>query len=74
VHFVVGLLPGGPVDTVARIVSDWLSQQLGQPFVVESRAGSGGMILGLERQIGTKTSRARKVSLFLRGRASAERR
>jgi tripartite-type tricarboxylate transporter receptor subunit TctC len=44
VHFVVGFLPGGPVDTVARIMSDWLSQQLGQAFVVENRAGSGGMI------------------------------
>jgi tripartite-type tricarboxylate transporter receptor subunit TctC len=44
VHFIVGFPAGGPVDTVARIMGDWLSQQLGQPFVIENRAGSGGMI------------------------------
>lgn len=44
VHFIVGFPPGGAVDTVARIMGDWLSQRLGQAFVIENRAGSGGMI------------------------------
>ena len=44
VHFVVGFTAGGPNDTVARILSEWLSDHLGQQFVVENRAGSGGMI------------------------------
>lgn len=44
VHFIVGFTAGGPTDIVARIVSEWLSDHLGQQFVVENRAGSGGMI------------------------------
>jgi tripartite-type tricarboxylate transporter receptor subunit TctC len=44
VHFVVGFTAGGPNDIVARILSEWLSDYLGQQFVVENRAGSGGMI------------------------------
>ena len=44
VHFVVGFTAGGPNDIVARILSEWLSDHLGQQFVVENRAGSGGMI------------------------------
>ena len=35
---------GGPVDIVARIMSQWLSEHFGQQFVVENRAGSGGNI------------------------------
>jgi tripartite-type tricarboxylate transporter receptor subunit TctC len=44
VHFVVGFTAGGPNDIVARILSEWLSDYLGQQFIVENRAGSGGMI------------------------------
>ena len=44
VHFIVGFTAGGPTDIVARIMSEWLSDHLGQQFVVENRAGSGGMI------------------------------
>jgi tripartite-type tricarboxylate transporter receptor subunit TctC len=44
VHWLVGFAAGGPVDLVARIMSDWLSDHLGQQFVVENRAGSGGNI------------------------------
>ncbi|MBV9236489.1 MAG: tripartite tricarboxylate transporter substrate binding protein [Xanthobacteraceae bacterium] len=44
VHFIVGFTAGGPTDIVARIVGEWLSDHLGQQFVVENRAGSGGMI------------------------------
>jgi Uncharacterized protein conserved in bacteria len=38
VHFVVGFTAGGPNDIVARILSEWLSDHLGQQFVVENRA------------------------------------
>ena len=44
VRFINGFAAGGPVDTVARIMADALSQHLGQQFVVENRPGSGGNI------------------------------
>jgi tripartite-type tricarboxylate transporter receptor subunit TctC len=36
--------PGGPVDVVARITANYLQNKLGQPFVVENRAGAGNTI------------------------------
>ena len=42
VRWLIGFAAGGPVDIVARIMSQWLSEHLGQQFVVENRAGSGG--------------------------------
>jgi tripartite-type tricarboxylate transporter receptor subunit TctC len=44
VRWLIGFPPGGPVDTVARIMGQALSERLGQQFVVENRAGSGGNI------------------------------
>ena len=44
VRWLIGFAAGGPVDTVARILSQWLSDRLGQQFVVENRTGSGGNI------------------------------
>src|ERR1700727_949864 len=44
VHWLIGFAAGGPVDVVARIMSQWLSERLGQQFVVENRAGSRGNI------------------------------
>ena len=44
VHFVVGFAAGGPNDIVARVMGEWLSNHLGQQFVIENRVGSGGMI------------------------------
>ncbi|MCK1679191.1 tripartite tricarboxylate transporter substrate binding protein [Bradyrhizobium sp. 147] len=44
VKIMVGFSAGGPVDVVARIIGDRLSNKLGQPFVVENRAGANGMI------------------------------
>ncbi|MCP3391383.1 tripartite tricarboxylate transporter substrate binding protein [Bradyrhizobium sp. CCGB12] len=45
VKIMVGFSAGGPVDVVARIIGDRLSNKLGQPFVVENRAGANGMIV-----------------------------
>ncbi|HEV7717805.1 MAG TPA: tripartite tricarboxylate transporter substrate binding protein [Arsenicitalea sp.] len=42
VRWLIGFTAGGPVDIVARIMSQWLSEKFGQQFVVENRAGSGG--------------------------------
>jgi tripartite-type tricarboxylate transporter receptor subunit TctC len=44
VHFIAAFAAGGPVDIVARVMADWFSADLGQQFVVENRAGSGGNI------------------------------
>jgi tripartite-type tricarboxylate transporter receptor subunit TctC len=44
VRWLIGFPAGGPVDTVARIMSQSLSEHFGQQFVVENRAGSGGNI------------------------------
>lgn len=44
----VGLAAGGGTDLVARLVAEWLSRRLGQPFVVENRTGMGGN-LSIER-------------------------
>ncbi len=44
VRWLIGFAAGGPVDVTARLLSQWLSESLGQQFVVENRAGSGGNI------------------------------
>jgi tripartite-type tricarboxylate transporter receptor subunit TctC len=44
IRWLIGFAPGGPVDIVARIMAQWLSDHLGQQVVVENRTGSGGNI------------------------------
>jgi tripartite-type tricarboxylate transporter receptor subunit TctC len=41
VRIIAGYPPGGTVDVVARLIGQQLSERLGQPFVVENRAGAG---------------------------------
>ena len=44
VRVISGFPPGGVNDTYARLISQWLSQRLGQQFFVENRPGAGGNI------------------------------
>jgi tripartite-type tricarboxylate transporter receptor subunit TctC len=44
VHIIVPYAAAGPNDIVARVVSQWLSEHLGQPFVIENRPGAGSNI------------------------------
>src|SRR5580704_7163288 len=44
IHFIVSFAAGGPNDTIGRLLGQYLSEQLGQPFVIEDRAGAGGNV------------------------------
>jgi len=47
VRIIVGFPPGGATDIQARLMGQWLSERLGQQFIVENRAGASGNI-GIE--------------------------
>ena len=44
VHIVVGFTAGNNIDIVARLIGQWLSERLGQPFIIENRPGASGNI------------------------------
>src|SRR5262249_33616591 len=44
VRIVAPFPPGGSIDITARIIAQWLSDHMGQQFVVENRPGAGGNI------------------------------
>jgi tripartite-type tricarboxylate transporter receptor subunit TctC len=48
VRLIVGFPAGGPNDILGRIVAQWLSWRLGQPFVAENRPGNAGNIATAE--------------------------
>lgn len=50
VHIIVGYPPGGSTDIVARLIGNWLSQRLGQQFIIENKPGAGNN-LGTEQVV-----------------------
>jgi tripartite-type tricarboxylate transporter receptor subunit TctC len=44
VRIILGFPPGGMNDITARLMGQWLSERLGQPFIIENRPGAGGNI------------------------------
>jgi tripartite-type tricarboxylate transporter receptor subunit TctC len=44
VKMIVSFAPGGTTDILGRIVAEKLTESLGQPFIVENRAGAGGIV------------------------------
>jgi tripartite-type tricarboxylate transporter receptor subunit TctC len=44
VRIILGFAPGQAIDIVTRIIGQWLSEQLGQQFIIENRPGAGGNI------------------------------
>ena len=59
VRVVVGFSPGGFADLVARLISPQLGEQLGEPFVVDNRAGAS-------RKVELRLWRHRQHSPFVR--------
>ena len=41
VHLINGFAPGGSADILARLMAQWLTERMGQQFIVENRAGAG---------------------------------
>jgi tripartite-type tricarboxylate transporter receptor subunit TctC len=74
VHFVIPFPAGGSTDIVARLIGERLSQSLGQPFVIDNRAGAGGTLGsdsvakaaadGYTMLIGTSSTHAIAPSLY----------
>ena len=44
VHWIVSFTAGGPNDTLARTIGQYLAARLGQQFVIENKVGAGGNI------------------------------
>src|SRR5262245_35505738 len=44
VRIIVGFAPGQAIDIVTRIIGQWVSERLGQQFIIENRPGAGGNI------------------------------
>jgi tripartite-type tricarboxylate transporter receptor subunit TctC len=44
VRLIVPLAPGGATDIIGRLIGQWLSERLGQPFVIDNRPGGGGNV------------------------------
>src|SRR5277367_207287 len=49
VHIILGFPAGGSSDVIGRLMAQWLSERLGQPFIFDNRPGAGS-------NIGTETA------------------
>src|SRR5262249_42912737 len=67
VRIVVGFPAGGAFDILARLMGQWLSERLSQPFIIENRPGAGGNI-GTEAVV---RAQADGYTLLLCGAANA---
>src|SRR5258706_11928159 len=67
VRVIVPFAPAGTTDILARLIGQWLSERLGQPFVIENRPGASTMI-GTEAVV---RSPADGYTLMVFGTASA---
>jgi len=44
IHWILPFAPGGPTDTIARLIAPKLSERLGQPVILENKSGAAGNI------------------------------
>ena len=44
VRIVIPFMPGGPMEPINRILAEWLTRRLGQPFVIDNRPGATGTV------------------------------
>jgi Tripartite tricarboxylate transporter family receptor len=72
VRIIVGFAPGQAIDIVTRIIGQWLSERLGQQFIIENRPGAGGNI-ATEAVVRAKRHALRKAELQLYPRYRAGR-
>jgi tripartite-type tricarboxylate transporter receptor subunit TctC len=44
IHIVIGFPPGGAIDTLSRVLAPKISKDIGQPVLIDNKAGAGGII------------------------------
>jgi hypothetical protein len=69
VRLIIGYPPGGSADITARLMAQWLSERLGQPFVIENRPGAGTN-LATEAAVRAAPDGSRSSSLLRRTRST----
>jgi tripartite-type tricarboxylate transporter receptor subunit TctC len=63
-HVVVGFAAGGPTNILARLVGQWLSERLGQQFVIENRPGAGGGVVSRPALCTPRSARCRHLAVL----------